>query len=963
MSLYPPIVQDIQPAFIGQGACTIYFALPAYNSSNEIQNVQISIINQRTNASALDPNKYPSGIKIAALTLAPELQEIKNEYNYCVKIDLDDLVNNKFEINQFYKVQLRFTSGVKQQLSSQLRQGTGLAQWLFENRDHFSEWSKVCLVKGIAKPKLQILGFERVEDGGQEETILTSSVFDIIGRLTFDNAEENEYLKSYHIKIYQDNDINNILVDSGEIYTNSHNPNEFNYEIPYMLTDGTKYNMEFTYITNNLYTETSNYNFTIIQHGIDKLNANIIATPDEENGRIKVNIISKDHESFIGNITIRRTSSKSNFHRWEDIQNITYATEEQLNQTWYDSTVESGVWYKYCAQKRNAYGHRGVIVQTEDPVMCLFDDIFLTGGGGRQLKIKFNPSLNEFKYNVTESQQTSIGAKFPYIKRNSANYYRTFPIGGLISSLSDLNNWYDPHYKESEDHQTGGFSNEDNDKHFTSKEEVYGTSTQLYANYNIKNNITEQIDYIYEKEFRNQVYDFLYKHDVKLFRSTTEGNILIKLMNIDFQPMEALGRRLYSFTASAVEVDEANISNYDKYKIQTIGVHAQQIKYIHEVLGQISGTYDAINGDIISNKIDYKYKKFANAGFISKINHLKWLRLEIESNPYVIVQSNGALYKATDSNLNISQQTSGYIVKINDQPIIIKSTMQRRVKYDAQGNSYIDIVNIGVFELKENNTTIKSIQFPYPTTATIDYIAVLEEEEDLSHTARRFHYYNKPGQLYGIFKPSDSIIGKIYNKYMLNYNAYYQRLIDVTGVQIEGQPRTVIYVKDSNDTGFNRHVLQNGYLQLIDNDVTIEGIYFCGIQLKRKDLNDNSSIRKDEFISHMDQGTYDHFSDIKNPDVNGIYKVNQYVVYNGIYFDQDTGQMIVYPSSVIEKVNRDYTLILQNIYEKIRKNTIYYNGQWWPFVLDDDDSSNLGIVLCPVAGSVNYFCEVVKGEY
>jgi len=39
-------------------------------------------------------------------------------------------------------------------------------------------------------------------------------------------------------------------------------------------------------------------------------------------------------------------------------------------------------------------------------------------------------------------------------------------------------------------------------------------------------------------------------------------------MNIDFQPIEVLGRRLYSFTATAVEVDEANLINYDKYNIQ-----------------------------------------------------------------------------------------------------------------------------------------------------------------------------------------------------------------------------------------------------------------------------------------------------------------------------------------------------------------------------------------------------------
>ena len=42
-------------------------------------------------------------------------------------------------------------------------------------------------------------------------------------------------------------------------------------------------------------------------------------------------------------------------------------------------------------------------------------------------------------------------------------------------------------------------------------------------------------------------------------------------MNIDFQPVEALGRRLYSFTATAVEVDDATIANNNKYGIQITG--------------------------------------------------------------------------------------------------------------------------------------------------------------------------------------------------------------------------------------------------------------------------------------------------------------------------------------------------------------------------------------------------------
>jgi len=208
--------------------------------------------------------------------------------------------------------------------------------------------------------------------------------------------------------------------------------------------------MAFTYTTNNLFTETLYYNFTVIQRGIDKLNADIIATTDEENGRIQIDIIAKDTQPFVGNLTIRRTSSESNFHKWEDVKTTTYKTGESLNYTWYDTTIESGVWYKYCAQRRNAHGDRGAIIQINNPVMCVFDDIFLTRNNC-QLRIRFNPSLNEIKYNVSESQQNTIGAKYPFIKRNGANFYRSFPISGLISSFMDTTDWYDPHYIDPED--------------------------------------------------------------------------------------------------------------------------------------------------------------------------------------------------------------------------------------------------------------------------------------------------------------------------------------------------------------------------------------------------------------------------------------------------------------------------------------------------------------------------------
>lgn len=99
MNLYPPIMLDVLPAFTGN-TCKIYFSLSEYNTPSEIKQVQISIVNQQTNASVLDE---PSGIKLATLALNSNIQD---DYKYYVEVSAN------FETNQFYKVQLRFSSEV-----------------------------------------------------------------------------------------------------------------------------------------------------------------------------------------------------------------------------------------------------------------------------------------------------------------------------------------------------------------------------------------------------------------------------------------------------------------------------------------------------------------------------------------------------------------------------------------------------------------------------------------------------------------------------------------------------------------------------------------------------------------------------------------------------------------------------------------------------------------------------------
>ena len=78
-------------------------------------------------------------------------------------------------------------------------------------------------------------------------------------------------------------------------------------------------------------------------------------------------------------------------------------------------------------------------------------------------------------------------------------------------------------------------------------------------------------DVVFEKLFRDKVLDFLYKDEVKVFKSATEGTFLVILMDISITPNTTLGRRLWTFSATAYQVDDFTIENCSKYGFSTGG--------------------------------------------------------------------------------------------------------------------------------------------------------------------------------------------------------------------------------------------------------------------------------------------------------------------------------------------------------------------------------------------------------
>lgn len=840
-NLYPPIVDSWMPAFIrtDAGGCRVYFSISSYNSLSEIntQAVQVSINHQKTNVTALNNTNYPSGIKLSTMYID---QDRDSDDKYYIQLMPTDLQQGQFNLNEYYKVQIRFTMSTIQAPSS----SRGIDSWLSANITAFSEWSTVCLIRGISNPIVRLNNFDT-----ESVTTFSLTTLQLVGSVDFSERDDSEQLKSYQILLYNINeDQQNLLWSSQEFFTSKYNnPNEINTQLLYEFEQNKIYKLGVKITTNNLYTGITYFDFNISGYSDKSLEASIIATPDNRSGCMKIHVTSIT--PFAGNLTIRRSSYKTNFKVWEDVKTVLITELSNLNYIWFDKTVESGVWYKYCVQRRNIRGYRSLAIETRNPSMVVFQDMFLVAQN-KQLNIRFDPKLDSFSHTIVQGKTDTIGSKYPFIKRNNYIDYRTFPIGGTITMFMDQRN----------------------DFMSASKNDLYGEYKTYYDTYNEENNITPYNDYVYERDFREKVIDFLYKNNAKLFKSTTEGNIIVKLMDISLTPNATLGRMIYSFTATAYEIDEYNLKNCDKYNIQTIGEIENHIEVLYSIQGQQvrpkqESSYvqqQNFNAgaayDFVTSILPRKYKKLALEDFNSTIQSLSYLRIQFTSNPYLIESYNNVPRKYTGNTTGTGALTLGHIVYINKKPIIISKQ--------------------GIYELKGEDVNITSFYFDQKEQGYVDYIANIYMEQDLTKVAKVLSVKDKVGQLYGFFDLQSNLFPKIESRYTQVYStpateeedvSYYQRrFVSLDGLRFTADPGTVVYVKQAQDSDLERHVIgETQILEFFDSDTNINAFYFAGIHLQP--ARDPQSIR---FGEYYETGVVvNDLTDLDSPIQGGIYTV------------------------------------------------------------------------------------------
>lgn len=594
-NLYPPIVDSYAPAFIYTDACKIYFDISEYNelsdfhrSGNTIDLVQIIVQDQKSNKIMLDENLYPSGIKLTTV-------EYQTGKGYYVTILPSDMRDGGFGFNQYYKIQIRFTSKDAADISISQKK---INNWLSENLQYFSQWSSVVLIKGISQPSLYI------RDMAVENIYHTHIL--VQGQVTFltpSGYTETEYLKYYTVKLYDNK--NTLLEDSDLILSQD---NKIVYTIKYNLLQGESYKIQIQIVTSSYYSfpTPQSYSFTISNNikpfngiqiqAIENNNIGCIQftiinnlfqgeeSPDQKINTFDFQYIDNEtmpatlvgstlyfnyvhpkilntQETIIGGfdsskenlrleknylpfkqgmkILVRRTSNRTNFTKWDDLIYIPADSNNIKTVKWKDFTVEPGVFYQYAFIQCNQNNDLLKTYQIDKKLMIESWDIFLSSGS-KQLKLIYDPQIGNLSTKINETMIETLGSQYPFIRRNGAIKYKTFSLSGTICSYIDLQNL---------------------ETFKATKEEVFLKAYDSYTNYYEKNNIKDWNDILYEKYFREKVVQFLQQGTIKLFRSLTQGNMLVKLSDISLTPNISLGRKIYSFSCTVYEIADSNDMN------------------------------------------------------------------------------------------------------------------------------------------------------------------------------------------------------------------------------------------------------------------------------------------------------------------------------------------------------------------------------------------------------------------
>ena len=517
--LYPPYIEGTLPAFClneGGGELVIPFAHNrAISEIGEIKGfaIKIKTVQNDVLLGDVESNNWDRENNVVIFPVQ----------NY--KIDgLNDL---EFKIGQYYKIQLAYI-----------------------NEDgNIGYYSTVGVVKCTSEPTVAIDNFDANK--------VNNNAPEFIG--TFKQAENGDISEKVYSSKFIITDLRgNEIFNTGDVlHSIENNPNSYeSHDSVYFNRDlnyGEIYKIQYIVTTTNGLVYSSPKYLLTQQKSINmELKGDLIATLNYDEGfadvALKGFIDEAGGEEIVDGLFILSREDSLKPGVWEELTRFSLKHEYPTRTIFRDFTIEQGKTYTYSLQQYNAnsvYSDR----KKSNQLYADFEDMFLYDGE-RQLKLRFNPQVSSFKMQLSETRTDTIGNKYPFFFRNARVGYKTFPISGLVSMLSDENEFF---IKFEDILRTK--------REYDRESTPVTKSKKIWPPIIEKNTDLVSKNYASERLFKMEVLDWLNNGHVKLFKSPSEGNYLVRLMDSSLSPNAQLGRMLHTVNSTAYECAETNYRN------------------------------------------------------------------------------------------------------------------------------------------------------------------------------------------------------------------------------------------------------------------------------------------------------------------------------------------------------------------------------------------------------------------
>lgn len=228
-----------------------------------------------------------------------------------------------------------------------------------------------------------------------------------------------------------------------------------------------------------------------------------------------------------------------------------------------------------------------------------YEDILLKDED-RKLRVRYNPKVSSLKTTIAEQKVDTLDGNYPFFVRKGGPGYKEIPIGGLLTYTVDR----DPKWQN-----TG-----------------YPTNRRNTANRQVRFTAVDEV--AKEREYKLEIEKWLNNGKEKLLRLGPEGSYNVRLMNVSLTPIEALGRRLHEFSATAYEssaIERPAAIEWPKSEVLDLSVKVAEGETVYFLASWFPEWYEILEFTITPDNGDAQYFTHYDKKLRNTIDQSMWV--------------------------------------------------------------------------------------------------------------------------------------------------------------------------------------------------------------------------------------------------------------------------------------------------------------------------------------------------